>query len=273
MRYLSLFLSLALLALTSGCEGPNRRPWLSLNPNDWSNRGETDEPIVFDVAGPIEIDVQSFGGDVYVQGDPSLTQARVTIAREAVHGHGRVDEARQSLREIESSAELVPAELGQTLQVRTRTVNAEPHFQRAHVFIEAPEIDGVKVRTANGRVKVKNIRGRVDITTSEAKVYLATNQPMNRPVTIVNRNGDIEFRVRAESQGIIDAQTINGRAHGFARHGRLIIGPECRHDVFKATLNEGRNPITLRTVNADIYVAVVHNPELAESRGAVMVRK
>jgi hypothetical protein len=266
MRAIPPLLWLIMLTMAPGCEGPNKRPWLSLNPNDWANRGLIDEPVMLDVAGPVEIDVESFSGDVYILGDPSLTQARVTIAREALHGHGRVDEARHSLGDIQSTATLVPGELGQSLQVRTQTSNGEPHYQRAHVYIEAPEIDGVKVRTANGRVKIKNIRGRVDITTSEAKVYLATNQPMNRPVTIVNRNGEIEFRVRAESQGAIDAQTINGRAHGFARYGKLVIGPESRNDIFKATLNEGRNLITLRTVNADIYVAVVHNPELAEVR-------
>ena len=266
MRVIAVIATFLFIGLAAGCQGPNSPSWLSLNPNDWSNRGSVDEPILLDVAGPIAVDVESFSGDVYIEGDPSLTQARVTIVREALHGHGRTDEARVSLGDIQSSVELAPGELGQTVRIRTHTSNAEPHFQRAHVYIEAPDIDGVKIHTTDGRVKAKNIRGRVDITTTEAKVYVATNQPLNRAVTIVNRNGEIEFRVRAESQGIIDAQTVNGRAHGFARHGQLIIGPECRNDIFKATLNQGRNPITLRTVNADIYVAVVHNPELAEVR-------
>lgn len=266
MRSITFLLILTLIMVASGCEGPNKRPWLSFDPNDWANRAIVDEPIVLEASGPLEVDVELFGGTVHIQGDPSLAQPRVTFVREGVHGHGRAEEAKQSLQDIQTSVEVIPGELGQTLRVRSQTSNAEPHFQRSHVFIEAPEIDGVKVRTTNGQVRVKNIRGRVDITTTEAKVYVATNQPMNRPVTIVNRNGEIEFRVRAESQGIIDAQTVNGRAHGFARYGKLILGPECRNDIFKATLNEGRNPITLRTVNADIYVAVVHNPERAEVR-------
>jgi len=244
-----------------GCIGPNRPGWLSVNPNDWANRSATDDPILLDVAGPVEVRVTSFNGDVVIQGNPKLTQGQVTVMREAIHGYGRSGEAASSLEQIKYTARIVPGELGQALEVVTQTSCAEPHLQRAHVYIELPDIEGVTVHTTNGRVWVRNIRGKVDISTSEDDVRVLTNLAMNKPVTIVNRNGDIAYRVRGESEGKFDAQTVNGRATGFVHYGTLKVDSVCRRDAYFATLNNGANPITLRTVNGDIHIAVVSNPE------------
>lgn len=252
-------------AALGGCAGPDRPGWLSAYPSNWSNRQVVDEPVLFNVAGPLEIDVESFNGDVVIQGKPELTHAQLTVVREAVHGHQRVDEARASLGEMSFSAEVIPGELGQRLQVRTQTTHAEPHFHRAHVYIEAPDIENITVRTTNGRVWMKNIRGKLDIETTEDDVRVMTNQPMNRVITIVNRNGDIDIRMRAESQGLIDAQTVNGSAATYAKYGRIVVDPATRHDRSIARFNSGTNPITLRTVNGDITVAIVHNPEMRDS--------
>ncbi len=261
-----ILLSIVLLACVNlaGCSGPNRPGWLSINPNNWANRSIVDADVPVDTQGPVQIDVDSFNGDVIVQADPALSMGKVTIVRESVHGYGREKEGSSSLDDITYSVEVVPGDLGQALQIRTHTTNAEPHYQRAHVYIKLPEVEGVKIHTTNGRVWVRNIRGSVDITTSENDVRLMTNQPMSRPVIIINRNGDIDFRVRGESQGKIDAQTVGGDAIGFARYGKLVVQSPSTKDVFKGVLNDGTNPITLRTVNGDINVAVVNNPELVD---------
>jgi hypothetical protein len=258
---LSLLLAGLLSLLIVGCKGPDRPAWLSVNPNKWAYRSVTDEPVLLDVEGPVEVHVHSFNGDVIIKGDPKLTQAQVTVKRESTHGYYRVEEGVAALEDITWDVEIVPGELGQAISVRTRTANPEPHFQRAHVYIEAPDIENVVVRTSNGRVWVKNLRGRVDIATTEHDVRVMTNQAMTREVTIVNRNGNIDYRVRGESRGRIDAETVNGKAHGFARYGRLFVAPTTRDYRFHATLNHGENPVVLRTVNGDIHIAVVHNPE------------
>ena len=262
MRLIIVLLAgIMLSASLTGCSGPTNHSWLSLDPHNWANRSLVDEPVFLDVIGPVAVDVESFGGDVVIRTTTEHNQAKVTVMREGVHGYGRKSEVESSLEHINYTTQIVAGELGQVLQVRTTTTDPEPHFQRAHVFIELPEIDGVTVRTNNGRVWARGVRGKIDITTNEDDVRVMTNQPLNRPITIVNRNGEIDLRMRAESQGRIDAQTVNGRAHGFARYGRLIIDPKTSHDAFHATLNDGRNVIALRTVNANVEVAVVENPE------------
>lgn len=249
-----------------GCSGPERPAWLSLNPNAWANRSEADDPLEIEVIGPVAVEVESFNGDVTITGNPEAERATVTLVRQARHGHGRSKEAKRSLDQISMTAEIVPGQLGQLLQVRTDSTSVEPHYLRAHLFIELPDLHGLRVRTTNGRVWARNVRGPVDIATSEADVRVMTNQAMTEQVTIVNRNGDIDYRVRGESTGRFDAQAVNGRVTHLVRYGRAAIEPQTRHDALRATLNDGSNPITLRTVNGDIRIAVVHNPEQVGAR-------
>jgi DUF4097 and DUF4098 domain-containing protein YvlB len=246
----------------AGCSGPDRPAWLSINPNDWSNRSDVDEPAVLEVSGTIAIDVASFNGDVIIEGNVKLkNKAKVTLVREGVHGLERSKDAKAALADIAWTAELVPGEVEQTLQVRTSTTNSEPHFLRAHLYIEAPDINGVTVRTTHGRVFARNVRGAIDVSTTEADVRILTNQAMTNPVTIVSRNGDIDYRVRGDSTGAFDAQTVNGRASTFIKYGEVRTLPPTRNDALRVTLNEGTNPVVLRTVNGDIRIAVVKNPE------------
>ena len=255
------FMILAASSLLTGCSGADRPAWFSINPNDWSNRADVDDPVIFEVSGPISVDVETFHGDVMINVNPKLEQARVTIVREARHGHDRTDEANHSLSEIGVTSDIVPGELGQSLQVRAQSSHAEPHFQRAHVYIEAPEIDGVRVRTSTGKVYAQGVRGAIDIETSEQDVRVMTNLALMQPITIVNRNADIDLRMRGESAANFDAQTVDGQVTHNVRYGNLIVQSQTSHDTLNAVLNQGANPVVLRTVKGDIRIAVVHNPE------------
>ena len=258
--FLNVLISASLLIMPA-CSGPDHHPWLSLNPNDWANRADVDDSIPFEVSGPTELDIDTFAGDVVVQGNAKLDKAKVTVIREGVHGHKRSGEANQSLSDITYTAEIVPGELGQALQIRAQTSNAEPHYQRAHIYVEMPEVQGLRIKTTNGKVFARDIRGRVDISTTERDVRVMTNQAMIEPVTIVNRNGDIDFRVRGESRGTFDARSIGGQVNHISRYGTMNVKPTTSDDSLDAVLNEGTNRIVLRTVDGDIRIAVVSNPE------------
>lgn len=248
------------LALLAGCACGGLPPRALWHPDTWSHRKAKDQPIVLEVARPVAIDVESFNGDVIITADERLTAATVTILREATHGYRRKEEAEASLAEIDYSLALVPGELGQVLQVRTWTTHAEPHFQRAHILIDVPEVDGITVRAQRGNVFVTNIEGAVDISTSQGDVRVMTNLPMRRAVTITIRQGNIDYRVRGESTGALDCQAIRGRVDHRVMTGRLIIDPDRDKGRLRATLNDGDNPITLRTADGDIRIAVVDNP-------------
>ena len=63
--FVNVLFGLAALVLLGGCTA----------------RSISDEPIIFDAAGPVEIDVESFNGDVNIYVDDSLDQASVQVVR------------------------------------------------------------------------------------------------------------------------------------------------------------------------------------------------
>ncbi|UCD74091.1 MAG: DUF4097 family beta strand repeat protein [Phycisphaerales bacterium] len=220
-----------------------------------------DEPIVLDLAAPVAVDVQSFNGDVFIEAGSDFEVATVQVVRRAKHGYMRYEEAEASLEQISYTVGLAPGELGQILQVRTATEALEPHFQEADVYITLPEVDGVFVRTTNGRVEVRGVEGRIDVATTNSDIRILSNRPLRRPVTAVNRNGDILYRVRAESTGEFDCETVNGQVVTHVEYGDFLVAPTNDQDTVRANLNNGSNRIVLRTVDGDIVVSVVENPE------------
>ncbi len=231
-----------------------------LKPATWAYKSTTDKPVSRAVSGAVTVDVESFGGDVTINVDPRRTQATVTVKRQATQGFGRMVESAESLAKIRYSVDVIPGEPGEQLQVRTWTSDPEPWFQRAHVTIDVPAVNGVAIRTLKGDVIVENIRGEVEIETSHGDVRLLTNLPMVQPVNIRNRYGDIDYRVRGESTGEFDCQAVDGGVDQRCRYGRLIVHPGTTDTRLLATLNEGANAVRLRTVQGDIRVAVIADP-------------
>ncbi len=220
-----------------------------------------DEPFVLQAIGPVEIDVESFNGDVIVETDEYTEWATVTVTRGVTHGFTRFKDARASLAEINYSIRMVPGEVGPRLEVRTTTDSPEPHFHRAHVHITVPGVERLHVRTTNGHVRATGISGPVDIETTRGDVRIMTELPMHNAVRIVNENGNIDYRVRGESTGRINAETVDGKVIHRIRRGRLIVNSGTNDRRLYATLNDGENPIMLRTMRGNIRVAVVQNPK------------
>ena len=223
-------------------------------------RSQMAEPIALATAGPVAVHVVSFNGDVSVTADPRLPWATIRMKRQATHGFGRHAEAKESLANIQYSAKIVAGEHGPVLEVRTWTTDKEPWFQRAHVDIQLPNVDGLTIRTTNGTVDVLNIRGAVDISSTEGDVEFMTNLPMLKPVTINTSSGDVDYRVLIGSTARFECHAEEGSVDGRIRHGRLIIHKGTNDETFLATLNDGTNLVRLTTVNGDIRIAVVKAP-------------
>ncbi len=244
-RCLTLFALLVLSQLT-GC----------------TTRFVQDKPIVFEPAGAVEIDIESFGGDVRIHASKEkFSDIRVVARKEAVHGSWREDEARASLEEIDYEVEMVSGEMGPRLRIRTHTTHEEAHYQRVHLRITLPEAEHVTIRTRKGYVEARGITGRLDVRTSEKGVRVLTNRPMTRPVRIVTSGGDIDYRVRGESRGRFDAETIGGQIIRRVRYGQYVAEAGSSAHRMVGRLNDGENPVLLRTSHADIRIAVVDNPE------------
>jgi hypothetical protein len=219
-----------------------------------------DDPMMIEVSGPLRVDVVNFSGDVIVDANPKLEQAVVTITRYATHGYERTGEAEASLSAIDYSVELVPGELGQQLEIRTWTTHDEPYYQRVRIQIDAPEIDGLYVRNALGKVKARDISGEIDVVTGGGDVRITSTRSLTRSVTIINNDGSIDYRVRGESSGSLDLEALRGRTFADIRYGDVRVLPGTTHTAFKGRFNGGDNPVVMRAADGDIRLVVVPDP-------------
>lgn len=232
------------------------------------HQGSKDEAIVFPGRTVIAVDVETFNGDVRVIADPRATSTTVTIEREGTHGFMRFGDSKSSLDHIEATAQLLPGDLGPTLRVRVTTTDPEPFFQRGHVRIVAPLIEGVRVRTQHAFVLVKGVEGAIDIESSGGDVRVMTDQPLVEDVVVVNREGAIDYRVTGASKGAFDVETVGGVVKVRATEGAWSWTGATGTRKVTASLNEGANPVILRTVDGDIRVAIVADPSAV---GALIV--
>jgi len=222
----------------------------------------TDEPVELETKGAVGVVVDSFGGDVTVRADPTVKKTRVEVRRVSDMGLGRWQESREELADIAWTATLEPRESGgETLKVEAKTQNPEAHYFRAHIVIVAPALDAVAVRTTRGSVAVLENQGPVDIETSSGDVRMLTPWPMTQPIKIITSEGSIDFRVRGESRLSFDAETRGGEVRQRCMFGKWrALGSENDHDRMLATLNDGTNPVFLRTSEKNIRIAVVADP-------------
>ncbi len=88
-----------------------------------------------------------------------------------------------------------------------------------------------------------------------------TPWPLVQDVVLVNKEGDIDFRVRGESDAMIDAETIGGMVRQRREWGSWrMIDSRNGEDRLVAQLNDGRHDVLLRTVEGDIRVSIVPDP-------------
>jgi hypothetical protein len=222
----------------------------------------TDEPIELRTTGALAVDVDSFSGDVTVRADRKVDRTYVEVRRVSNHGLGRWNESREALDDAGWTATLEPRSGGgEALAIRTNTPNPERHFSAVHVIVVTPALDSVKVRTTKGDVTVIENQGPVDIETTKGDVRMMTPWPMTRAMTIITSEGSIDYRVRGESRGIFDCESRGGEVRQRAEFGKwLALDSDNDHDRFLAVLNDGTNPVVLRTSEENIRVAIVPDP-------------
>lgn len=246
----------ALVLCLAGCS-PS---WHLFQPDSWGYRQTIDNPISIKVPKPVEVDIESFSGNVKVRLDRSVETGTLWVVREATHGSGRDKNTGGTRDDIQYTYEIVPGELGPVLKIRAWTEHGKPRFQRAHLELAVPSIHGLTVRTQRGTVTVYGTEGPLFIKTTEGKVTVKTNRTMEREVTIENRRGDIEYRVRGDdSSGDFNCQAIRGAVDFRVRQGRPLVYAGTDHDTLLATVNDGTNPVLLRTVDGDVKVYVLED--------------
>ena len=212
------------------------------------------------VAGPVAVEVASFNGDVTIEADPGIRTAIIEVSRTSLIAVDDPDVEDVGLDSIWIRPEVVPGDLGQVLLVTTGAEHPDRALLRTHLTILLPDIEDVTVRTTNGDVRLVDVAGTIHVETTNGDVAILTTRPLVKPVTVLDVNGDITYRVRGESSGRFDCRSIRGRVVRRMLLGRVVVDPGSDRSTLLATLNKGRNPVVLRTVDGDIHVMVVERP-------------
>ncbi len=206
--------------------------------------------------GPVEIDVQSFSGDVKIIVDPTVVGTVVT----AMQLEDSIDEVPLARAKMRCTTEIETGVTGQIVHIVATCDDNPLNLISAEIVVRANSIHGVTVSTKDGDVTLLGVSGAISIQTSDGDVRVVTPQVINSAVTIENRRGNIVFRVRGESSGIIDATAIGGDASLDLRQGEATILPGSTGDHLVAKFNGGTNAITMRTVDGNIRIHVVADP-------------
>jgi hypothetical protein len=206
--------------------------------------------------GPVAVNIQSFGGTVTVIADPDIAGA-VVSANQYEDGLGTVPVPRLYMV---CSTFIENGPLGEVVHV-VATCDDDPlHLVSANIVVRAKDIHGVTILNRSGDIVVQGSSGPMRLETSDGDVRIVTPLVMNEQVLVENRRGNIIYRVRSESSGMINATAIGGEATLDLRQGNAVILPGSTGDHLSAQFNDGVNPITMRTVEGDIRIHVNPDP-------------
>jgi hypothetical protein len=207
-------------------------------------------------SGPVEVNVHSFGGNVTIIVD-STVRGTIVSATQFEDGAGELPDAVPRMR---CTTEIETGVTGQIVHVVATCNDNALQLVSADIIVRAKSIHGVSVTTQNGDVTLLGISGAIDIQTKDGNVRVVTPLMMNERISIETRRGDIVYRVRGESSGIIDATAMYGEVAFDLKEGNATILPGSTGDHLVSSFNGGTNPIIMRTVDGDIRIYVVADP-------------
>ena len=214
------------------------------------------DTVTLKANGPVAVNVNSFGGNVTILGDPSINGV-VVSANQHEDGVGTVPVAKLYMN---CTTHIENSELGETVFVSATCNNDPLNLVSANIVVRAQDIHGVTVINGSGDVVVQQITGPVHIENSDGDVRVVTPLVMNEQILIENRRGNIIYRVRSESSGLIDATAIGGEATLDLRQGNASILPGSTGERLAAQFNDGTNPMTMRTTDGNIRIYVNPDP-------------
>jgi hypothetical protein len=215
-----------------------------------------------DVDGIVDVDLESFAGDVVIRGGRGTKgKALISATVAARHGSDRKDEGQASLADVAVKAEIRRGGDVPTLAVRCTTAHDEPWLHDVDVDIELPEVRRVRVKTRAGKVHVFENRGACHVETVDGDIRMFTPWAISEDVTLVGRGGEIIFRAFTGTCGTFDVECVNGDVKARVEAGDWrILDRRNDHDTLHATLGTCTNRITIRNVDAKVRVSVVKDP-------------
>ncbi len=206
------------------------------------------------------IDVSNFRGSVRVIADERAKTPTVSA---------RVRRLDRSLRlrdkELAQKATITAdsgIEDGRRL-LRVETAPTGEDEVAVDLVVRIATTEGIRVRNAGGPVELVGIQGPVTVINgvggaAGGDVTVRTGEAMTDHVNLVTTDGTVLYQVGPGSSGAFYLETDSGKAEFYAKIGKVT---EARPSVstYRAVLNSGDNPISLRSGDGNVRVVVLQN--------------
>jgi hypothetical protein len=214
------------------------------------------------VDGILDVDVQTFAGDVVVRGGRDTGgEARIRVLLTARHGRERKEEAQASIDDIQVQAEVRRGGDVPTLVMRCTSAHDEAWLHDTDIEIDLPELRRARVRTRDGKVYVFENRGGCSVETVDGEVRMFTPWAISEDVSLVTRGGQVVMRAFTGTCGTFDVECVNGDVKTRIEAGDWrILDRRNDHDTLRATLGTCQNRIMIRNVDAPVRISIVKDP-------------
>ncbi len=149
------------------------------------------------------------------------------------------------------------------LRVRASTSLDDPSQAYSRLKVRLPSCGGVIVRNAGGTVELRHVAGSINVENGSGslpggRVELYTAAPMTEPVTITTSSGTVLYQVGPNSTGRFELTADGGQAAFTALVGKVTF-EHSGQDHWVGTLNDGTNPVVLRSHKGTVWAKVIEN--------------
>ena len=145
--------------------------------------------------------------------------------------------------------------------LRVRALNPEATDDIAvHLVIRVPQCDGMRIVNRGGNVVAVGTKGSADITNRDGAIELRSDYPQTGDMRLLVTNGSVFLQVPPGSTGVLDLETLKGQSilRDFSGDTNMLVASR---EALMTTLNDGTNPVVVRTNDGDIRMWVMEDPE------------
>lgn len=226
-----------------------------------ASRTTTSEVAVPEGTRMLALDVKNVRGSVEVRVNPRVSGAII----ESTAGISTKDDFTpknegEVVNALGVTADLVSQDGMGVLKIVSTSQRPQAEDQKVDLRITMPRCDGVNIDNRGGLVMVVGASGAHTITNRQGPVEVRTNAAITDPVTLTTTDGNIYYQVPAGSSGTFDLVTLKGECAFRNEVTDVQKDTYSTRETLSTVLNNGENPVVLRTNEGDARVWVIKDP-------------
>jgi hypothetical protein len=212
----------------------------------------------------VDVEVTNWSGGVSVVADPRYKQPEV---RSRIRRLSKDAPKDAGLRNAVLAEAIAGIENGRrVIRVRTQpAMNVAENQVAMDIEVRVARAQDVRISSSNGAVNVKGFDGALTIVNGiegrpGGRVLVRTQAGVTSPVSISTTSGDVIYKSGPGTKGAFELLATGGTAQFEAQLGTVTRArPDPSGNRYRAILDGGENPITIRTGKGIARVEIIEN--------------